>query len=59
MQSASVRRAPLRLLHDVCARACRSSMGMSGDFEAAIAAGSDSVRVGSSIFGQRDYPPKV
>ena len=43
----------------MCVRACRSSMGMSGDFEAAIAAGSDSVRVGSSIFGQRDYPPKV
>jgi hypothetical protein len=31
------------------------SMGMSSDFEAAIAAGSDSVRVGSSIFGARDY----
>ena len=31
------------------------SMGMSGDFEAAIAAGSDSVRVGSSIFGAREY----
>ena len=35
------------------------SMGMSGDFEVAIAAGSDSVRVGSSIFGQRDYPAKA
>ena len=34
------------------------SMGMSGDFEAAIAAGSDSVRVGSSIFGARDYSQK-
>ena len=34
------------------------SMGMSGDFEAAIEQGSDSVRVGSSIFGARDYPPK-
>jgi PLP dependent protein len=29
------------------------SMGMSGDFEAAIKAGSDIVRVGSSIFGER------
>lgn len=29
------------------------SMGMSGDFEAAIKAGSSSVRVGSSIFGAR------
>jgi len=34
------------------------SMGMSGDFEEAIANGSDSVRVGSSIFGARAYPPK-
>eukprot|EP00960_Hanusia_phi_P054814 762781-Hanusia_phi.AAC.17 len=32
------------------------SMGMSGDFEKAIAAGSTSVRVGTSIFGDR--PPK-
>lgn len=32
------------------------SMGMSGDFEAAIAAGSTVVRVGSSIFGAREYP---
>ena len=35
------------------------SMGMSGDFQEAIARGSDSVRVGSSIFGARDYPPKA
>ena len=34
------------------------SMGMSGDYEAAIAAGSTSVRVGSAIFGARDYPAK-
>lgn len=31
------------------------SMGMSGDFEEAIARGSTNVRVGSSIFGERDY----
>ena len=31
------------------------SMGMSGDFEAAIAAGATHVRVGSAIFGERDY----
>lgn len=31
------------------------SMGMSGDFEEAIARGSTNVRVGSSIFGARDY----
>ena len=29
------------------------SMGMSGDFEAAIAAGSTLVRVGSALFGSR------
>jgi PLP dependent protein len=31
------------------------SMGMSGDFEDAIARGATSVRVGSTIFGARDY----
>ncbi len=31
----------------------RLSMGMSGDFEAAIASGATSVRVGSAIFGSR------
>jgi pyridoxal phosphate enzyme (YggS family) len=31
------------------------SMGMSGDFEAAIAAGATHVRVGSAIFGTRSY----
>lgn len=31
------------------------SMGMSGDFEAAIAAGATHVRVGSAIFGARNY----
>ena len=31
------------------------SMGMSGDFEDAIATGANMVRVGSSIFGARDY----
>jgi len=33
------------------------SMGMSGDFEQAIAAGATHVRVGSAIFGARDYGP--
>ena len=32
------------------------SMGMSGDFEAAIECGATHVRVGSAIFGARDYP---
>lgn len=36
----------------------RLSMGMSGDFENAIRMGSDSVRVGSTIFGAREYPNK-
>lgn len=31
------------------------SMGMSGDFEIAIAEGSTEVRVGTSIFGERNY----
>ena len=30
---------------------------MSDDFEAAIAQGATSVRVGSAIFGSRSYPP--
>jgi len=34
------------------------SMGMSGDFEEAIARGSTNVRVGSLIFGERSYPPR-
>lgn len=38
---------------------CRElSMGMSGDFELAIAAGSTCVRVGSDLFGPRDYAQK-
>ncbi|OYW27493.1 MAG: YggS family pyridoxal phosphate enzyme [Caulobacter sp. 12-67-6] len=35
----------------------RLSMGMSDDFEVAIAEGATSVRVGSAIFGSRRYPP--
>ena len=35
------------------------SMGMSGDFQEAIVRGSTSVRVGSTIFGERLYPKKV
>jgi len=35
------------------------SMGMSGDFEEAIAKGSTRVRVGSTIFGARNYPNKA
>lgn len=45
------------MLADMAARNGLSglSMGMSGDFEAAIAAGATHVRVGSAIFGARDY----
>jgi hypothetical protein len=33
-------------------------MGMSGDFEIAIAKGATSIRVGSTLFGARDYSNK-
>lgn len=35
------------------------SMGMSGSYEAAILEGATLVRVGTAIYGQRDYPPKA
>jgi pyridoxal phosphate enzyme (YggS family) len=35
------------------------SMGMSGDYEQAIARGATNVRVGSTIFGDRDYSTKA
>lgn len=35
------------------------SMGMSGDFDQAIEMGSTNVRVGSTIFGARDYSKKT
>ena len=31
------------------------SMGMSGDYKEAIECGSNLVRIGTAIFGQRDY----
>ncbi|OVA09765.1 Alanine racemase [Macleaya cordata] len=37
---------------------CELSMGMSGDFEQAIEIGSTIVRIGSTIFGAREYPKK-
>ncbi|XP_047975713.1 pyridoxal phosphate homeostasis protein-like [Salvia hispanica] len=37
---------------------CELSMGMSGDFEQAIEMGSTSVRIGTTIFGPRDYSKK-
>lgn len=35
------------------------SMGMSGDYQAAIRHGSTMVRIGSALFGARYYPPKL
>ena len=34
------------------------SMGMSADFEAAILEGATHVRVGTALFGERDYPQR-
>ena len=34
---------------------CNLSMGMTGDFEVAIEEGATLVRVGTGIFGDRDY----
>ena len=31
------------------------SMGMSGDWETAVACGATHVRIGSAVFGRRDY----
>lgn len=46
-----------RLLADIARRNGLAviSMGMSGDFDVAIACGATHVRVGSAIFGARDY----
>ncbi len=41
-----------RLQQDL-GRALRLSMGMSGDLEAAIVAGSDQIRIGTAFFGER------
>ena len=55
-------RAQFRMLRD-CFEACRGtglpadtlSMGMSADLEAAIAEGATEVRLGTAIFGARQY----
>ena len=49
-----------RLLRELAEGAGQAglSMGMSADFEAAIAEGATHVRVGSAIFGARDYAGK-
>jgi pyridoxal phosphate enzyme (YggS family) len=53
---AQLRELALRMGRDLPEGAMRHlSMGMSGDFEAAIAEGATLVRVGTAIFGQREY----
>ena len=34
------------------------SMGMSGDYQAAISCGANMIRIGTAIFGKRLYPEK-
>jgi uncharacterized pyridoxal phosphate-containing UPF0001 family protein len=34
------------------------SMGMSGDFETAIEEGSTLIRIGTALFGAREYPAR-
>lgn len=54
----------LRLRQELCEKLSipveqvELSMGMSGDFQHAIEVGSTNVRVGSTIFGERDYSKK-
>ncbi len=56
--------ARLRELRDECRKRfglqdfTELSMGMSGDYAAAIKEGSTMVRIGTAIFGERDYPQK-
>lgn len=45
----------LRELRDKVAAGCELSMGMSHDFEVAIEEGATMVRVGTAIFGTREY----
>jgi pyridoxal phosphate enzyme (YggS family) len=42
-------------LQDELGHPLRLSMGMSGDLEAAVAAGSDQIRIGTAFFGDRSY----
>jgi pyridoxal phosphate enzyme (YggS family) len=48
----------LNTLQAVCPQADTLSMGMTDDMPAAIAAGSTLVRIGTAIFGARDYSEK-
>jgi hypothetical protein len=46
--------AALRTRHGGASRLPELSMGMTGDFESAIACGATIVRVGTAIFGDRE-----
>ncbi|MBN9093961.1 YggS family pyridoxal phosphate-dependent enzyme [Pandoraea pnomenusa] len=59
-------RAPFRAVRELFDAVCAGglpldtlSMGMSGDLEAAIAEGATMVRIGTAIFGARNYGPKA
>ena len=59
-------RAPLRALREALERLNAEglaldtlSMGMSDDLEAAVAEGSTMVRIGTALFGAREYAPKT
>jgi len=55
-QSAFAQMAVLReRMQQDLGQSLRLSMGMSGDLEAAIAAGSDQIRIGTAFFGERSY----
>lgn len=45
----------IELLNNDNNRVCTLSMGMSGDFSVAIEEGATMVRIGTGIFGERDY----
>jgi pyridoxal phosphate enzyme (YggS family) len=53
----------LRRLRDtslaVCPTLTQLSMGMSNDFQAAIEEGSTCVRIGTALFGRRNYPSPI
>jgi len=51
-------REALKALKSICPQADTLSMGMTDDMPAAIAAGSTMVRIGTAIFGARDYSAK-
>jgi hypothetical protein len=58
-EGAFLRMADLReRLQQELGQPLRLSMGMSGDLEAAIAAGSDQIRIGTAFFGERSYSPE-